>query len=221
MDTSENQDTTTAAAQDASYIRIHEDGGKRDKLTNGIVLDHSYDGIYELDNPMPGWMWILFAGTIVFSFGYLGYYWFGPGPSIHQEYAAVYKTYETKRVEREKNESSSVTEEVLVAAMADSAVLERGATIFKEKCVACHSANGEGLVGPNLTDSFQIHGSTRRDIYLTIRGGVAGTAMIAWGDQLSLADINAAAAFTATLRGKKIAGKGAEGNAVEAFVAAP
>jgi cytochrome c oxidase cbb3-type subunit III len=219
MDTSANQDTTTAASDDASYIVLHEDGGKRDKLTNGIVLDHAYDGIYELDNPMPGWMWVVFAGTIVFSFGYLGYYWFGPGPSIHQEYAAVYKGYEAKRVEREKNESSSVTEEVLVAAMADSGVVDRGATIFKEKCVACHSANGEGLVGPNLTDSFQIHGSTRRDIYLTIRGGVAGTAMIAWGDQLSLPDLNAAAAFTATLRGKKLAGKGAEGNAVEAFVA--
>lgn len=218
MDTSANQETS-AAPQDASYIRLHEDGGKRDSLTNGIVLDHAYDGIYELDNPMPGWMWVIFAGTIIFSFGYLGYYWFGPGPSIHQEYATAYKGYESKRVEREKTESSSVTEEVLVAAMADQALVDRGAVIFKEKCVACHAANGEGLVGPNLTDNFQIHGSTRRDIYLTIRGGVAGTAMIAWGDQLSLPDLNAAAAFAATLRGKKLAGKGAEGNPVEAFVA--
>ncbi|MBP9087498.1 MAG: c-type cytochrome [Kofleriaceae bacterium] len=221
MDTSGNQDTTTAASQDASYIHIHEDGGKRDKLTNGIVLDHAYDGIYELDNPMPGWMWVIFIGTIVFSIGYIGYYWFGPGPSIHQEYATAYKGYESKRVEREKSESSSVTEEVLVAAMADPSVLDRGAAIFKEKCVACHAANGEGLVGPNLTDNFQIHGATRRDIYLTIRGGVAGTAMIAWGDQLSLPDLNAAAAYSAALRGKKLAGKGAEGAAVEAFQAAP
>ncbi len=220
MDTSANQDTA-APVQDASYVRLLEDGGKRDKLTNSVILDHSYDGIYELDNPMPGWMWVLFAGTIVFSFGYVGYYWFGSGPSMHQEYAAVYKGYEAKRVEREKTESSSVTEEVLVAAMADHGAVERGATIFKEKCVACHGANGAGLVGPNLTDSFQIHGSSRRDIYLTIRGGVAGTAMIAWGDQLSLPDLNAAAAYTATLRGKKLSGKGAEGNAVEAFAVAP
>ena len=218
MNTSATQ-ATTPTLEDATYIRIHEDGSKRDSLTNGIVLDHAYDGIYELDNPMPGWMWMIFAGTIIFSFGYVGYYWFGPGPSIHQEYASAYKGYEAKRVEREKTESSSVTEEVLVAAMADAGVLERGATIFKEKCVACHAANGEGLVGPNLTDNFQIHGATRRAIYLTIRSGVAGTAMIAWGDQLSLPDLNAAAAYAAALRGKKLAGKGAEGNAVEAFMA--
>lgn len=105
--------------------------------------------------------------------------------------------------------------------MANASVLDRGAAIFKEKCVACHAANGEGLVGPNLTDNFQIHGATRRDIYLTIRGGVAGTAMIAWGDQLSLPESNAAAAYSAALRGKKLAGKGAEGAAVEAFQAAP
>jgi cytochrome c oxidase cbb3-type subunit 3 len=217
MDTSSQSDSTHAH-EDAPYAVLHE-GGKRDKLTNAVILDHAYDGIYELDNPMPGWMWAMFAGTILFSFGYIGYYWFGPGKTIHQEYAAVYTGYEVKRVEREKTESSSVTEEVLAAAMADPAVLDRGAAIFKEKCVACHNPGGEGLVGPNLTDTFQIHGATRRDIFVTIRSGIGGTAMIAWSDQLQPKDLIAASAFAASLRGKKLNGKAPEGAAVEAFPA--
>ena len=53
-----------------------------------ILLDHNYDGIEELDNPLPKWWQIIFYGTIIFSVFYVGYYEYGSGPSSQQELEA-------------------------------------------------------------------------------------------------------------------------------------
>jgi cytochrome c oxidase cbb3-type subunit III len=192
---------------------------KMDTMTNAIVIDHGYDDIYELDNPMPRWMKVIMYGTVVYSIWYVFYYHFGPGVSVAAQYVAERNEYEAQRTEREKREGASISEMVLADGMQQDAVTSRGAVLFHDKCVACHSQNGEGLIGPNLTDNFQIHGSTRHDIYNTVRGGITGTAMIAWGAQLSPDDVKAVTCYAASLRGKKIPGKAAEGTPVDAFPA--
>ena len=73
------------------------------------------------------------------------------------------------------------------------------------------------MIGPNLTDHFQIHGDSRMDIFKTIRTGVAGTPMLAWGEQLPPTDVVAVTVFATTLRGKDIPGKEPQGHRVEAF----
>jgi cytochrome c oxidase cbb3-type subunit 3 len=183
---------------------------------NARLLDHEYDGIRERDNPPPGWTLVVFAATIVFSLGYwIWYHAGGPGKSEAQAYTADEAAWKVVRAEAAKREV--VSEAVLARAVDDAAVLERGKTLFATSCLSCHGPQGAGLVGPNLTDDRQIHGSSRLDIYQTIRDGVPAKGMLAWGTMMPQPDVVALTAFVVTLRGKPVAGKAGEGAPVGAF----
>lgn len=177
------------------------------------LLEHEVDGIREYDNPLPGWWRALFWGTIVFACGYV--IWFRDGTAAR--YRADVADYDALKVKRQAAEAANVSEAMLAKNAADPAVVERGAKIFAAKCVACHTEDGHGLIGPNLTDNYQIHGSTRLDIYKTINGGAPGTPMLAWGEQLPGVDVVAVASFAITLRGKNIKGKEPQGAPVGNF----
>lgn len=189
-----------------------------DSIEDARLMTHAYDGIREYDNPLPGWWKSIFLGSILFA-GFYGLYfhlieW---GRSPEQQYKAALADYEGKKGLRDRAEAANVSEKSLAAASLDLKVVERGAQLFKTKCASCHSDDGRGLIGPNLTDLRQIHGDTRMHLYGTISKGVPGTAMLAWGEQLPQAEILAAVAFVVSLRGKNIAGKPGEGATVERF----
>jgi cytochrome c oxidase cbb3-type subunit 3 len=202
-----------AEAATADQVVIEEVG------EDAPVLEHSYDGIREYDNPLPGWWRAMFWGTIVFAAGY--FVWFhvaDRGESPDARYRNELAVYESKRAEREAADAANVSEELLARNAQDEKLVEHGADIFSTHCASCHSADGRGLIGPNLTDLFQIHGSTRMDMFTTIRNGVSGTAMPAWGEQMGPAEVLAVATFATTLRGKNVAGgKAPQGAPVEAF----
>jgi cytochrome c oxidase cbb3-type subunit 3 len=183
------------------------------------VLEHAYDGIREYDNPLPGWWRAMFWGSILFAAGY--FIWFhvaDRGQSPDARYREELAVYESKRAEREAADAANVSEDLLARNAQDEKLVEHGADIFAHHCASCHSADGRGLIGPNLTDLFQLHGSTRMDMFTTIRNGVSGTAMPAWGEQMGPAEILAVATFATTLRGKNVAGgKPPQGAPVEAF----
>jgi cytochrome c oxidase cbb3-type subunit 3 len=183
------------------------------------LLEHAYDGIREYDNPLPGWWRAMFWGSIVFAAGY--FIWFhvaDRGESPDARYREELAVYQSKRAEREAADAANVSEDVLARNSHDDKLVAHGAEIFATRCASCHTADGRGLIGPNLTDLFQIHGSTRMDMFTTIKNGVSGTAMPAWGEQMAPADVVAVATFATTLRGKNVAGgKAPQGAAVEAF----
>ncbi|CAN5424011.1 cbb3-type cytochrome c oxidase N-terminal domain-containing protein [soil metagenome] len=180
------------------------------------LLGHSYDGIQEYDNPLPGWWSMGFWATIVFAFAYVGL-----SPLLiktpDQAYRGALAEYAGKKERREIADAKNVSEQVLERDAHDPKAVAKGAAVFAKRCVACHTEDGHGLIGPNLTDLFQIHGSTRMDLFTTIRGGVLGTPMLAWGEQLPPSDVVAVAAFVSTLRGTNIPGKAPQGALVEAF----
>lgn len=182
------------------------------------LLDHDYDGIREYDNPMPGWWKSIFLGTVMFA-GFYGLYfhlmtW---GPTDHQRYEAQLADYQGKKDIRARAEAANVSEQSLATGSRDPKMLEHGAAVFKVRCVTCHAEDGRGLIGPNLTDLRQLHGTTRMDLHHTITTGVSGTAMLAWGEQMPQADILAVASFVITLRGQNIVGKPGEGATVATF----
>jgi len=182
------------------------------------LMSHSYDGIQEYDNPLPGWWRAIFWGSIVFAAGYIVWFHVGKwGSTPDQAYRAALADYDGKKARRDAAEAANVSEDTIARGAQDPKVLEHGAAIFAGRCVSCHTADGHGLIGPNLTDLYQIHGSTRMDIYTTVRGGVPGTAMLAWGEQMPATDVLAVATFVTTLRGKNIPGKEKQGHPVEAF----
>jgi cytochrome c oxidase cbb3-type subunit 3 len=186
------------------------------------LLAHAYDGIREYDNPLPGWWRITFCATIVFAACY-GFYFhvvdWGQMPDA--KYAAARAEYDEGRADRERAEAASVSESSLAQLAADPAVTARGAAIFAAKCVACHQPDGSGLIGPNLTDHFQLKGETRMDIFSTVNRGSPGTAMLAWGEQMAPRAIADVVAYVITLRGKDLPGKVREGGRVQPFAQAP
>ena len=184
----------------------------------GPLLEHSIDGIQEFDNPLPGWWRAIFWATIFFAAGY--WVWFhvaGWGKTPAEKYQAALAAYESKRDVREAAEAASVNEDMLARDAQDPNTVQHGAAIFAARCATCHDATGHGLIGPNLTDLYQIHGTTRMDIFTTVRGGVPGTAMPAWGEQLPATDVVAVASFAISLRGKNLQGKPPQGQKVEVF----
>jgi cytochrome c oxidase cbb3-type subunit 3 len=182
------------------------------------LLEHDYDGIREYDNPLPGWWRMLFLGTIVFA-GFYGLYFHvvGWGHTPDESYRATLVTYESKKALRDQADAANVSEDLLARDAGDPRLLQHGADVFVTRCASCHTVDGRGLIGPNLTDNFQIHGSSRMDIFKTVRGGVSGTAMPAWGEQLPMTDVVAVAAYATTLRGKNLPGKPPQGDPVGAF----
>ena len=183
------------------------------------LLDHNYDGIREYDNPLPGWWSIAFGATIAFAFLYFAYYDIAgwgrtPADSYKIALAGWQSTY---RAGPGGGGGPSVTEDMLAAGAENPDLVARGADVFATRCIGCHGANAAGQIGPNLTDLYQLHGTTRMDLYGTILGGAQGTAMIAWGETLKPTEIIAVATFVSSLRGKNLAGKEPQGKPVPAF----
>jgi cytochrome c oxidase cbb3-type subunit 3 len=187
-------------------------------VDNARLLTHAYDGIREFDNPLPGWWSMIFAGSIAFAAAY-GFYFHVAnwGKTPEQTYAAALADYDGKKEMRDRAEAANVSEQTIANAVQDPEVVEHGATLYAQRCASCHADKGQGLIGPNLTDLRQIHGSTRMDLYATISKGVPTTAMLAWGEQLPQTDVLALAAYVTALRGQNIAGKEPQGSPVEKF----
>lgn len=178
------------------------------------VLEHEYDGIREYDNPLPGWWVAAFWASFVFSIGYAAHYHFtGNGQSI----ASLYE--EDMRVAREERAKASLkeapSESALGALTADAQLMQDAKVIFTQRCVSCHASDGQGSIGPNLTDAHWIHGTgTLMDIYEVVSHGVLTKGMPAWELQLQPVELRKIVAYVGTLRGTNIPGKAPEGTVV-------
>ncbi len=171
-----------------------------------LLLDHNYDGIQELDNNLPRWWVWLFYITIIFSAVYLVYYHVTrTGDLQAAEYAS-----EMKAGEQIKNGAMSKFEASLASLQpsTDPAVLQAGRQTYAKFCAPCHRVDGGGLVGPNLTDDYWIHGSTYADSVKVIWDGVPAKGMITWKTVLKPEEIQAVASYIYTLRGTKLLSPG-------------
>ena len=164
-----------------------------------LLLDHEVDGIRELDNKLPRWWVWLFNLTIVFSVIYLAYYHvLGSGSLSAAEYQAEMKAGETLKA------AAMARFEATMASLQPSKeadVLARGKKIFLTLCAPCHRPDGGGLVGPNLTDDYWIHGSNFVDSVTTIWNGVPAKGMITWKNTLKPQEVVEVASYIYTLRG--------------------
>ncbi|MEJ2494260.1 MAG: cbb3-type cytochrome c oxidase N-terminal domain-containing protein [Ignavibacteriaceae bacterium] len=165
-----------------------------------ILLDHDYDGIKELDNRIPPWYNYLFYVTIVFGIVYMLYYHvFSSDKSMYDEYKEEMHTAQIQKEELEKTGTFINAENVkLLTSPAD---LSSGKSIFEANCVACHRKDAGGLVGPNLTDDYWIHGGGIKNIFHTISEGVPQKGMISWKTQLNPKQIQEVASYVISLHG--------------------
>jgi cytochrome c oxidase cbb3-type subunit III len=168
-----------------------------------VATDHEYDGIRELDNRLPPWWLYGFYFTIVFGLVYLVYYHVGNGPSQAEEYNREMEKARAILASRVTDAGASVDENS-VTLLTEVAEIETGKKIYLGNCAMCHGQEGEGGIGPNLTDKYWIHGGNIQDIFKVIKyGGNKGKGMIAWEKQLKAEDIQRVSSFIYTLEGTK------------------
>ena len=174
------------------------------------VLDHDYDGIQEYDNRLPNWwLWTLW-GTIIFSLGYwLMFHTYGVAKLPVAAYEAEMESAGGSLAD---SSLRGLTEADLEAFATDPAKLAEGEGVYVKNCRVCHLDQGQGLVGPNLTDDYWIHGGDALSIHNTIVHGVVEKGMAAWGRQLGADRVDAVVAYLLTMRGTQVEGKAPEGD---------
>lgn len=169
--------------------------GKQEKLT-----DHNYDGIQELDNSLPRWWLGLFYITIVVAIGYYAYYELGSGPSIQDEYTRDVAAMESKKAVAPVSSFPEMAK--LVAFQKSPEKLSAGKGVFQARCIVCHGDKAQGIIGPNLTDDYWIHGDGKiGSIAKIIHEGVPEKGMPPWGALLSDDEVYAVAVYVKSLRG--------------------
>lgn len=174
-----------------------------DPVTGMMTTGHEWDGIAELNTPLPRWwLWIFYA-TIVWSIGYWIVY---PAWPLATSYTKGIWDWSsrgavTAEVQELKDARKANNEKLAAMPIADvlkdptmlSFAQAQGKAYFGDNCAPCHGAGGGGAVGyPNLTDDDWLWGGTPEKILETITVGVRSTdpdtrsgAMTAFGDPAS------------------------------------
>ncbi len=166
-----------------------------------ILMDHEYDGIQELDNNLPPWWKYGFYVSIIFAFIYLIHFHITKTGELS---AAEYHTEmvtAAEEIEAYLRDKAMAVDERTVVAVTDEGRLKSGQSSYEELCVACHGMQGEGGVGPNLTDEFWIHGGSIRDVFKTIKYGVEVKGMKSWKKELTPMQIQDVASYIMLFKG--------------------
>ncbi len=166
-----------------------------------ILMDHNYDGIRELDNSLPPWWVAMFYITIAFGVVYIGYHHFSSyGKSSAERYELEMEKAE-EAVQAFLSKQANLVDESNVKMLTDEASLEAGKLIFDAQCAVCHGFNGEGGIGPNMTDDYWLHGGSIKDIFITVKYGVPAKGMVSWKALLSASDMAKVSSYIKTLVG--------------------
>jgi len=190
-----------------------------DELSGVETTGHEWDGIRELNNPMPRWWVWTFYATIVWSIGYAIAYPAWPlitdatkgvlGYSSRQEFAKeVEVASAAQKVFVDKIAATPVTDIAKDADLLQFA-LNGGDAAFKVNCITCHGTGAMGGPGyPNLNDDEWLWGGTVEQIYQTIQYGIRSehadtrtSEMPAFRDMLEPAQIKQVSAYVVSLTG--------------------
>lgn len=193
-----------------------------DEVTGVSTTGHEWDGIKELNNPLPRWWVWTFYATIVWAIGYTIAY---PAWPLLSSATSGVLGYSSRADIKNELAAAEAAKSDYVAAIAAKPVDEiladerlrtfaaaAGAAKFKVNCVQCHGSGAEGSKGfPNLNDDDWLWGGSADAIYKTIAHGArfgpdADTRvseMPAFKDILEPGQVADVAAFTASLSGIK------------------
>jgi cytochrome c oxidase cbb3-type subunit 3 len=159
---------------------------EKDAISGQNTTGHEWDGIKELNTPLPKWWLYVFLACIVFAFGQMLLYPsvpYGPGyfhgllgysqrKNVDADVAIV--------VAQRKVAMDKIAAQSFVQIKADPALLEvaltNGRITFAEDCQPCHGAGGGGNPGyPALAAGAWLWGGTLDDIQQTVTHGIRST----------------------------------------------
>jgi cytochrome c oxidase cbb3-type subunit 3 len=199
-------------------------------VEEGELLHHEYDGIVEINNPLPRWWTIMFYVTIVWGFIYLALY---PGlgsyegllgwKSSNQGVLSLEESAEARAQAKEEGLLVQYDRELdyaaekfdpIFAAYAqvpveelaqDPEAVKVGQRLFIQNCSQCHGSDARGQNGgfPNLTDDDWLYGGTGAKIKETVTLG-RSPLMPAWFDSLGEQGVKETVAYALSLSGRDV-----------------
>src|SRR5690606_29039673 len=139
------------------FKRLVKSGRERqsDEEEEALILDHGFDGIKELDNALPQWWLAMFYMGVVFMVVYVLAYSFTDFAHPDVEYEE-FNSKEQARVDK-WIEENDITMAEATNKYLDAQAIAEGKKTFETICATCHTANGGGGIGPNLTDDNWIN----------------------------------------------------------------
>jgi cytochrome c oxidase cbb3-type subunit 3 len=144
---------------------------------------HEWDGIEELNKPLPKWWLYTFYATIIWAIGYWIVY---PAWPLVSDYTRGYFGYSQREVVAENLAQANADKAAfrdriaasdLATIQADPELLRfalaGGAAAFGDNCAPCHGRGAQGAFGyPNLRDDAWVWGGSLEDIHETILHGI-------------------------------------------------
>lgn len=154
-----------------------------DEVTGTDTTGHDWDGITELDTPLPRWWLWTFYITIVWGIGYTIFYPAWPmissatagilGYSTRGELVEITEAHEAARAGLVERIAATDVSDISSDAELVQFALAGGASVFRNHCSQCHGAGAAGGVGyPNLVDDDWLWGGTEEAIYVTLQHGI-------------------------------------------------
>ncbi|ASD66739.1 cytochrome-c oxidase, cbb3-type subunit III [Pseudoalteromonas piscicida] len=198
-------------------------------VKEGESCGHEFDGIEELNNPLPKWWTYMFFATFVWSVYYLAAYpglgnfkgflnWTSSNQGITtlaESKKAVAEAHENgqwvqldKEVEAAQDRFGPIFQEFakqdVLALAKNEEALEIGQRLFSQNCAQCHGSDARGGAGfPNLTDKDWLYGGTPDKIKETLLNGRVA-AMPAWQDALGDQGVKEMTAYVLSLSGRTV-----------------
>ncbi len=154
-----------------------------DAATGYSTTGHEWDGIRELNTPLPRWWLGVFYATIVWSIGYWVVYPAWPlltdatrgviGYASRAEISADMAKLKAQRAAQAAGMADATPEQIKADPTLFQIAMAQGKAAFGDNCAACHGVGGAGAKGyPNLNDDDWLWGGSLPAIQQTIRHGI-------------------------------------------------
>ncbi len=202
-------------------------------VEEGESMGHTFDGIEELNNPLPKWWSTFFLITIIWGFGYLLLYpglgnwegllgWKSSNQGILNIEESKAKTAEylkegsnvlveyDREVRRADEKYGPIFEAYAARDIkelaADEEALKVGQRLFLQNCSQCHGSDARGTTGfPDLADKDWLYGGSPEAIKQSIMDGRKANGMMAWESALGgEAGVKEVAAYVLSLSGREV-----------------
>lgn len=195
-----------------------ETGPRVDQPTGTEFVGHEWDGIEELNTPLPRWWLLTFYATVIWAIAYTVMFPAWPmisratagitGWTSHGQLAAELQAQQAKRAPVIAAIAATPIEQLTAKPQLMSAAIEGGKAAFKVNCVQCHGSGAAGSKGyPNLNDDDWLWGGDLKAIRYTLEHGIRNpdhaatrqSQMPAFAGILNDADVAAVVAHVRTI----------------------
>ena len=201
-------------------------------IEEGESMGHTFDGIEELNNPLPKWWAYMFYISIVFGLIYLALYpglgsykglfgWTSSNQSVGYEEGIKADSKAAVELAKAENRLSQYDREVAAAdekygpifaaylatpledLVKDEEALKVGGRLFLQNCAQCHGSDARGSIGfPNLTDNNWLYGGELATIKTSIMNGRNGMMPPKGGLPIEDSEIQGLAEYVFKLSGR-------------------